>query len=79
VARELDGSERKAYAVLGQHRSTQRKASRTAEDEAALTADIVELRDGMAAKLAGYPLKFRLVHSIGAGQFSLASDERQDR
>ena len=36
-------SERKACAVLGQHRSTQRKASRVAEDEAALTADIVEL------------------------------------
>jgi transposase InsO family protein len=36
-------SERKACAVLGQHRSTQRKAPRAAEDEAALTSDIVEL------------------------------------
>jgi transposase InsO family protein len=36
-------SERKACAVLGQHRSTQRKAPRGADDEAALTADIVEL------------------------------------
>lgn len=36
-------SERRACAVLGQHRSTQRKAPRPAEDEAALTADIVAL------------------------------------
>jgi transposase InsO family protein len=43
VVRELGVSERKACAVLGQHRSTQRKAPRAAEDEAALTADIVEL------------------------------------
>jgi len=43
VVRELGVSERKACAALGQHRSTQRKAPRAAEDEAALTADIVEL------------------------------------
>jgi len=43
VVRHLGVSERKACAVLGQHRSTQRKAPRGAEDEAALTADIVEL------------------------------------
>jgi hypothetical protein len=36
-------SERRACSVLRQHRSTQRKASRTGDDEAALTADIVEL------------------------------------
>ena len=36
-------SERRACQVLGQHRSTQRKALHTPEDEAALTADIVEL------------------------------------
>jgi transposase InsO family protein len=29
--------------VLGQHRSTQRKAPRGSDDEATLTADIVEL------------------------------------
>lgn len=29
--------------MLGQHRSTQRKVARTADDEAALTADIIEL------------------------------------
>ena len=36
-------SERRACQVLGQHRSTQRKAPHTATDEAALTADIIEL------------------------------------
>jgi transposase InsO family protein len=36
-------SQRRACRVLGQHRSTQRKASKTREDEAALTADIIEL------------------------------------
>jgi putative transposase len=43
VVRELGVSERKACAVLGQHRSTQRKLPRGSDDEAALTADIVEL------------------------------------
>jgi transposase InsO family protein len=43
VVRHLGVSERKACAVLGQHRSTQRKAPRAAEDETALMADIVEL------------------------------------
>ncbi len=36
-------SERRACQVLGQHRSTQRKARRTADDEAALTQAVVEL------------------------------------
>ncbi len=40
---QFDVSERVACRVLGQHRSTQRKAARTADDEAALAADIVEL------------------------------------
>jgi transposase InsO family protein len=43
VERELGVSERKACAVLGQHRSTQRKAPRAPDDEARLTADVVEL------------------------------------
>jgi putative transposase len=43
VERELGVSERKACAVLGQHRSTQRKAPRTPDDEARLTAGVVEL------------------------------------
>jgi putative transposase len=40
---ELGVSERRACGVLGQHRSTQRKALRGRADEAALTADIVAL------------------------------------
>ncbi len=36
-------SERRACRVLGQHRSTQRKPPKTPDDEAALTADIIEL------------------------------------
>jgi transposase InsO family protein len=43
VQAALGVSERRACQVLGQHRSTQRKAPHTPEDEAALTADIVEL------------------------------------
>lgn len=43
VVTKLGVSERTACRVLGQHRSTQRKVVRTADDEAALTADIVEL------------------------------------
>jgi putative transposase len=40
---KLDASERLACRVLGQHRSTQRKASRGRADEAGLTADIIAL------------------------------------
>jgi putative transposase len=43
VVAEFGVSERKACRVLGQHRSTQRKIPTTADDEAALTADIVAL------------------------------------
>ena len=43
VTATLDVSERFACRVLGQHRSTQRKMSKTADDEAALTATIIDL------------------------------------
>ena len=43
VIRQFRISERRACAVLGQHRSTQRKLARGRDDEAALTADIIEL------------------------------------
>jgi putative transposase len=43
VARHLGVSERRACAVLGQHRSTQRREPRAPGDEARLTAEIVEL------------------------------------
>jgi len=36
-------SERRICKVLGQHRSTQRRPAITPDDEAQLTADIVEL------------------------------------
>jgi putative transposase len=39
----LNVSERRACAALGQHRSTQRKVPRGADDEAQLRADIIEL------------------------------------
>ena len=40
---ELGISERRACRALGQYRSTQRKNPTTPDDEAALTADIIEL------------------------------------
>lgn len=40
---ELGISERRACRALGQYRSTQRKIPTTPDDEAALTADIIEL------------------------------------
>ena len=43
VIKQFRISERRACAVLGQHRSTQRKLARCRYDEAALTADIIEL------------------------------------
>lgn len=43
VTSELGISERRACRALGQHRSTQRKIPTTPDDEAALTADIIEL------------------------------------
>lgn len=43
VRRELHVSERRACAVLGQHRSTQRKAPQGRDDEKRLIADVVEL------------------------------------
>lgn len=43
VHEELPVSERRICRVLGKHRSTQRKVPRGADDEEALTADIIEL------------------------------------
>ncbi len=43
VTAALEVSERTACRVLGQHRSTQRKARRAADDEAALTQAVVDL------------------------------------
>ena len=43
VVEELGVSERRACRVLGQHRSTQRKIPRRPDDEAVLTAEIIDL------------------------------------
>ena len=43
VKAELKVSERRACAALGQHRSTQRKPAKGRDDEAGLTAAIIEL------------------------------------
>ena len=43
VRQTLGISERRACRVLGQHRSTQRKPPQGREDEARLTADVIEL------------------------------------
>jgi hypothetical protein len=43
VRAQLRVSERRAYAALGQHRSTKRKVPRSREDEERLTADIIVL------------------------------------
>lgn len=49
VTAELMGCERRACRVLDQHRFPQRKISKTADDEAVLTADITTLALSMAA------------------------------
>ena len=43
MCQTLGISERRACRVLGQHRSTQRKPPQGREDEARLTADVIEL------------------------------------
>ena len=63
VKAELGVSERRACQVLGQHRSTQRKPLRTPDDEAALTADIVELAKRYGRY--GYRRITALLHSAG--------------
>jgi len=72
--REIGISERRACAVLGQHRSTQRKVPRGADDEARLTADIIELakrygryeyrRITASLRRAGWPVNRKRVERI---------------
>ena len=71
-------SERFACRVLGQHRSTQRKIAKTPDDEAALTADIVELatrygrygyrRITALLREAGWVVNFKRVERICGGR-----------
>jgi transposase InsO family protein len=60
---ELKVSERRVCAALGQHRSTQRKPPRGRDDEAALTADVVELARTYGRY--GYRRITALLHSAG--------------
>jgi putative transposase len=69
----LGVSERLACRVLGQHRSTQRKRPRTADDEAASTADVVEL----ARRYGRYG--YRRVTALLRGAGWAASHKRAER
>jgi putative transposase len=53
VRGELQVSERRACAALGQHRSTQRKPPRGRADEARLTADVIALARAYVRYAAG--------------------------
>ncbi len=59
----LDVSERRVCRVLGQHRSTQRKVPCGADDEQALTEDIVELAKQYGRY--GYRRVTALLHAAG--------------
>ncbi len=65
VTAELGVSERRACQVLGQHRSTQRKVRRTADDEAALTQAVIELATQYGRY--GYRRITALLHAEGWG------------
>ncbi len=74
VRRELQVSERRACAALGQHRSTQRKAPQGRDDEAALTADIVEL----ARQYGRYGYR-KIAELLRAGSGWVVNDKRVER
>jgi putative transposase len=63
VQSSLGVSERRACQVLGQHRSTQRKPPQGADDEAALTADVIELAKTYGRY--GYRRITALLHEAG--------------
>jgi putative transposase len=69
----LGVSERRACKALGQHRSTQRKAPRGRDDEAALTADLVEL----AGKYGRYG--YRKISALLRTAGWLVNDKRVER
>ena len=66
-------SERRACAALGQHRSTQRRVPRGREDEARLTADIIEL-----ARLYGR-YGYRKIAALLRAAGWLVNDKRVER
>ena len=69
----LDVSERRACRALGQHRSTQRKVPRGRDDEAALTADLVEL----ARRYGRY--RYRKIGALLKAAGWLVNDKRVER
>jgi putative transposase len=69
----LHVSERRACRALGQHRSTQRKVPRGRDDEAALTADLVEL----AEKYGRYG--YRKISALLKAAGWLVNDKRVER
>jgi putative transposase len=74
VVTQLGVSQRTACRALGQHRSTQRKIARTADDEGSLTADLVALarrygrygyrRITALLRHAGWPVNHKRVERI---------------
>ena len=69
IRRELSVSERRACAVLGQHRSTQGKPPRGRDDEERLTADIIAL----ARQYGRYGYRKVAALLIDAGWLSMPS------
>ncbi len=69
----LHVSERRACRALGQHRSTQRKVPRGRDDEAALTADLVEL----AGRYGRYG--YRKISALLKAAGWLVNDKRVER
>ncbi|HEX2239081.1 MAG TPA: IS3 family transposase [Gammaproteobacteria bacterium] len=69
----LKVSERRACRALGQHRSTQRKLPRGREDEAQLTADLIEL----ARQYGRYG--YRKIAALLRGAGWLVNDKRVER
>ena len=86
VVTQLGVSERKACRALGQHRSTQRKIARTADDEGSLTADLVGLarrygrycyrRITALLRHAGWPINRKRVERIWRREVAHVNAER---
>ena len=74
VRRELQVSERRACKALGQHRSTQRKTPKGRDDEAALTADIVEF----ARQYGRYGYR-KIAELLRTGAGWVVNDKRVER
>jgi hypothetical protein len=78
VVRERGVSERQACRVLGQHRSTQRKAPRGAEHEVSLTAGIVELAQRHLHRHRGAADQYHLVAPVELLRLARREDQRHE-